>query len=520
MKIVTTEQIRDLDHRAMTEIGIPGVVLMENAGRAVVDILVKQAGTLRGKRIGIFCGGGNNGGDGFVIARHLKLLGSDPVILLTAEPRAGTDARIHFDALRALGFPISDLTTQTAERFDYVVDALLGTGLRSAPSPLLMEAIGQINRAKCPVFSVDVPSGLHSDTGALPGGEEGVVHATETITFAYPKIGLFLAPGSEYVGTLHVADIGMDWERLGFHPDYLWFTEAQAQKVAQPLFHRHRDAHKGDFGHIGVIAGSQGMVGAPAMLARAAQRMGAGLVTLLTSASAQPILAQKLDEQMTVPLPEQRGSLAETAFDAIQEFLPRFSVLCVGPGLTTAPQTARLVQRLISEVDLPIVLDADGLNALALSPDCAKERAAKNFAPLLLTPHPGEAARLLGTSIAEVQSNRLASVRRLSERYFAVALLKGSNTLITAPHEPIRVNSTGNPGMATGGSGDTLTGVIGGILAHKSYRAASLESMALGAWLHGYAGDLAMQSLGATSLVAGDILEHLPKAIRHLEEKA
>ncbi len=520
MKIVTTEQIRDLDRRAMAEMGLPGVVLMENAGRAVIDVMLRFYGNLSTQRIGVYCGGGNNGGDGFVIARHLRNLGANPCVILTAEPRTGTDARVHFEVLRHFPIPIVDVSSQTNATFDLVVDALLGTGLKSAPNALLKEAIGQIRKSKCPVISVDVPSGLHSDTGEIPGGELGIVRATHTVTFAYPKMGLFLAPGSDYVGETHVEGIGLDWERLDFNEDFRWVTRQEAQSYATPLFRRHLDAHKGDFGHVGIIAGSRGMAGAPAMVARAAQRAGAGLVTLLAPVSVQPILAGKLDEQMTVPLPEAEGSLSEEGFDTIQNHCKRFSVLCVGPGLTTAPQTVRLVQRMIAEIDIPIILDADGLNALALNTQCAQKRAEAGYSPLLLTPHPGEASRLLGTSIAEIQSNRVASVRLLAERLSAIALLKGSNTLMTAQKCPILVNSTGNPGMATGGSGDTLTGIIGGVLAQRRYRASFLEGMALGAWLHGDAGDRAMKEIGATSLVAGDILAHLPHSIRHLEETA
>lgn len=568
MKVVTADTIRELDRRAIGEFGIPGAVLMENAGRAVVEAMVQEFGALVGKRIAIFCGAGNNGGDGYVIARHLHLLGAKATVyLLAPEESLQGDARIHFEVLKRLGLPIQTLVgpeeniTQRVGQVDLIVDALLGTGIRSAPREPIASTIRAIHALGCPVVAVDIPSGVDADTGATPGE---AIRATITVTFAYPKLGLFLFPGAECVGRLRVSEIGFDWERLeaqtpyrlSLHPVALrpgspadkgaigpaethardaaaefrgvWGDSIRAEIVKK----RAPESNKGDYGHVGILAGSRGMAGAPALVARAAQRVGAGLVTVLAAACVQATIAGKLDEQMTVPLPDADGAVSEAAFDTIARFAEKATVLCIGPGLTTEPGAAALVRRLLTEIPKPMVLDADGLNALAQQPEIIDRRPDNPRAPLILTPHPGEAARLLGTSIAAVQSNRIASVQELARRYHAVALLKGRYTLIADPNGGVAINTSGNPGMATGGMGDTLTGILGGLLAQvvapardihdpDAYRAATFppqEVVALGAYLHGLAGDLAVAQQGETGLVTGDLIERLPAAIRLLEE--
>jgi NAD(P)H-hydrate epimerase len=587
MKVVTAEQIREMDRRAIAEFGIPGVVLMENAGRAVVEVMTQEYGPLAGKRITVFCGSGNNGGDGFVIARYLYLADARTRVVMVDSPeKLKADARIHYDLMRKLDVEYMDREAMQAELLqsnlpdsfkkmlvaevdrsdwldgigmavskyapaDLIVDALLGTGIKDAPREPYSHAIRAVNEVTCPVISVDVPSGLNSDTGATPGE---VVRATHTVTFAYPKLGLFLYPGADVVGQLHVADIGFDWNRLDISTGYRLpalpqpntghesratgipkslrgHQSAQFNTAARLVQKRGADANKGEYGHVAVVAGSAGMVGAPAMVARAAQRSGAGLVTVLAPSCAQPNIAAKLDEQMTLPLPDADGAISGDAFDAIAEFAAKATVICLGPGLTTRPGATALVQRILAEIHRPIVLDADGLNALAQNPDCLRARPDDPHAPLVLTPHPGEAARLLGTSIADVQSDRIGAVRELARRYRAVVLLKGRYTLIADTTGEIVINTTGNPGMATGGSGDVLTGVIGGLLAQglapgkrdedpKAFLAATVrpeDAVALSVYVHGLAGDLAREQTGEAGLVAGDIVAHLPRALRQLE---
>jgi NAD(P)H-hydrate epimerase len=573
MRVVTTAQIREMDRRAIEEFGIPGAVLMENAGRAVVSVIAQEFGPLRRKQVAVFCGGGNNGGDGFVIARHLHLLGAIPTILLAGGPKPGTDANTHFEIARNLGIPcdgLPDRPWRLRDRMpdcELIVDALLGTGIQDAPRAAYAEAIRAVLESRAPVVSVDIPSGVNADTGAIPG--EAVV-ATQTVTFGYPKRGLLLFPGAQTVGRLHIADIGFDWGRVAPEdapwllprPEWLQNEAGETRSLLEafsgfrlaqfPLRPRREDANKGDFGHVAILAGSRGMAGAPALAARAAQRVGAGLVTVLTAASAQPMVAAKLDEQMTVPLPETDGAIAEAAFDTLAKFAERATVFCIGPGLTTAPGTVALVQRLLTEIPKPIVLDADGLNALAKVPTCIEHRVKFTAAPLVLTPHPGEAARLLGTSIPEVESDRIGAVSELARRYKAVVALKGRYSLIADPTGQIAINTTGNPGMATGGSGDTLTGMLGGLLAQVfaqrerepspwhlrakpvlpptkslSFEApkagveapdcrAEFIAAELAVYLHGLAGDLAATQVGEAGLVAGDITALLPTAMQQL----
>jgi NAD(P)H-hydrate epimerase len=533
MKVVTAEQMRGMDRRAIEEFGIPGVVLMENAGRAVYEVLCRAYGPVQGKRILIFCGAGNNGGDGFVVARYLQINGAQPHLFLTGTPAPKSDAKVHFDLARALSIPCDGIPNkpwtikETVQDCDLIVDALLGTGLREAPRDVYAEAIRAIQSGQCPVVAVDIPSGVVTDTGAVPGE---VVRADHTVTFAYPKPGHFLFPGAAQVGKLHIADIGFDWSRLNEPADYRLLSPDTAKQTSF-LEKRFPDANKGDFGHVAIIAGSRGMAGAPALMARAAQRAGAGLVTVLTPACIQQTLAAKLDEQMTLPLPDKEGALSADARETIERFAERATVFCIGPGLTTAPQTVALVQSLVCTLCKPLVLDADGLNALALNPDIVKSRPEDPRAPLILTPHPGEAARLLGTSTAEVQSDRIGAVRELTQRYNAIVLLKGRYTLISAPDSDIAFNTTGNPGMATGGSGDTLAGLLGGLLARAfaplrdtedslwDTFGMAQETTELGALLHGLAGDIAAERFGEAALTAGDIIDCLPRAWQRLEEQ-
>jgi ADP-dependent NAD(P)H-hydrate dehydratase / NAD(P)H-hydrate epimerase len=557
LKVVTAEMMREMDRRAIEEFGIPGVVLMENAGRAVVEVIQREYGPLRGKRVAIFCGSGNNGGDGFVIARYLHLAGASPFVVLVGRPEAlKDDARVHFDLLSRLDIRVHDVSGDDWSGVhlnrSLVVDALLGTGIKDAPRGAYEAAIEIINHGKeshgpISVIAVDIPSGVDADTGATPGE---AIWADCTVTFGYPKLGHLLFPGTERVGKLHVADIGFDWRFLEAASDqessYRWlnppdaYTDTQKRhrwRVANPaalclLQKRGQDTNKGDYGHVGIIAGSRGMAGAPALTARAAQRAGAGLVTVLAPMCVQPMIAAKLDEQMTIPLPDAEGALSEAAFDAIANFAEKASVLCIGPGLTTSPQTVALVQRLIAEIEKPIVLDADGLNALAKQPDVALRRREDSTCPLIITPHPGEAARLLETSIENVQSNRIEAVRELARKFRAVALLKGRHTLTADPKGQVAINTTGNPGMATGGSGDILTGILGGLVAQAVARYRNAPSregwlsnpirtrdvVELGTMLHGMAGDIAAEKFGETALTAGDITACLPEAFRRLEE--
>lgn len=532
MNVVTSAQMREMDRLAIEQFYLPGPVLMENAGAAVVEAIQVAFGDVRGKRITIYCGGGNNGGDGYVCARLLALRGAVcKVILLVDEEKIHGDALAHFRILKSMA--VVEITRYAPESSQHklaglIIDALLGTGLKHGPNGEYAQAISDINRLReqIPVVSVDIPSGVDADTGEVLSV---AIEARLTVTFGRPKPGHYLFPGAACVGRLQTSDIGFDWDQVSIGSACELIEPAAVAKIVKP---RRANSNKGDYGHVGIIAGSRGMAGAPALVSRAAQRIGAGLVTLLTAASVQPIVASKLDEQMTVALSEVEGSVGLGAFETITAFASRASVLCIGPGLTTHPETVALVNRLITEIPIPIVLDADGINALALHPETAQLRANATGATLIMTPHPGEAARLLGTSIAQIESNRLESVRALSERYHAVVLLKGRYTLICGTDGVIRLNTTGNPGMATGGMGDTLTGMVGGLLAQavavsrhieptdpSSVHATTVAAVCAAVYLHGLAGDLAARQIGEVGIVAGDIIDRLPTVMNEMQRQ-
>ncbi|HLJ55831.1 MAG TPA: NAD(P)H-hydrate dehydratase [Chthonomonadaceae bacterium] len=540
MVVMTAQQLRDLDARAMSEFGIPGVVLMENAGRAVVDAAAREFGTLSGKRVAVFCGAGNNGGDGFVALRLLALEGAIPTLFCSedalAPGKAKGDAAAHLAVAMKIGLVQQTALPHSAKdggaadsrAFDLAIDALLGTGAKGEPRGWTADAIRAINDLDCPVIAVDIPSGVDADSGAAPGE---AVRADLTVTFAYPKLGLFLHPGYERAGRVHVADIGFPWGALRPPEEIsvlacapgavgrLTSSESLHSPIGwEPLLRpRPPESNKGDFGHIAIVAGARGMAGAPALVARAAQRAGAGLVTVLTPESNQPLVAAKLDEQMTRPLAEKEGAVAEDAWGEIAKFAERATVLCIGPGLTTADEAVRLVHRALREIATPIVLDADGLNALAQDPSAAQDRG-RAGAPLTITPHPGEAARLLGTSVQQVQSDRVAAVRGLARKFHAVAVLKGRYTLIAEPDGRVYINTSGNPGMASGGMGDALTGVVGALEAQWTKMADGADqpmtrtlAVALAVHLHGVAGDLAANDREA-GMTAGDLIDCLPAA--------
>jgi NAD(P)H-hydrate epimerase len=519
-----------MDARAMSEFSVPGVVLMENAGRAAFEETGRLAGGLGGKRVAVLCGGGNNGGDGFVVARYCRLAGAVATIFCTASADAmKADPRAHFDVARKLGIPCEPVTAGGPEpidlsSFDILVDALLGTGVEAAPRAPIDGLIRAMNASGRPIVAVDLPSGVNADTGGVPGE---AVRATSTVTFAYPKLGLLTFPGAAYTGRLIVDSIGFDWEALGVETGCRIVAKEEL-RVRLPK--RADDSNKGDYGHVAVVAGSRGMVGAPALTARAAQRAGAGLVTVLTAESAQPLVASKLDEQMTRSLPEADGAISEAAFEAVAEFASRATVLCVGPGMTTSPETVRLVQRIVAELDTPIVLDADGLNALSLDMQAAQRRRERGAHPLVLTPHPGEAARLLGRSIPDIQADRAGAARDLAKSANAVVILKGRHTLVAEPGGSIQINTTGNPGMASGGMGDALTGILGSFLAqalasarhspdHAEDERTIFDIAALSVLIHGAAGDLAAAESGQVGMTAGDLIGRLPAAIRLMEEQ-
>ena len=514
MKIVTSEIMRRLDKRAIEECGIPGIVLMENAGRGAASIIETSYPVLNNKKIAIFCGKGNNGGDGFVIARHLFNGGVEvKVYLLTAGDSLQGDAKVNFRILRQMGIDIVelvganslDLVRNELKDYDLAVDAIFGTGLNSEVRGIYREVIEVLNCTNIPKVAVDIPSGLSADTGKVLGT---CIRADRTITFAHPKLGLLIHPGLEYVGELYTIDISI--------PDYLIEEERiqnyiiDRDELKLIISPRVLNSHKGDFGHLLVVAGSTGKTGAAVLTCQGAMRVGVGLVTLGLPEGLNPIMENKLTEVMTEPLLEDTpGFLGIGAFDNVMRLAEKKNALAIGPGISTKDETVKLVQRIIKEIDIPVVIDADGLNALSENVEILKE----SKAPIMLTPHPGEMARLTNTSVSEVQNQRIKVSRGFAQEYNIHLVLKGSRTIIADPNGNIYINPTGNPGMATGGMGDVLTGMLSSFLA-QGFNMVNAAKLAV--FSHGLAGDAIASERGETGLLATDVIERMPAILNGL----
>lgn len=482
------EAMRALDRHAIEVLGVPGEVLMESAGRAVVDVVLAR----RPSRVHVVCGPGHNGGDGLVAARHLAIVGVAVDVELVAAPRG--DAAVQWERARAAGVREGD-----GAGADLVVDAIFGTGLARPVEGPAARAIERLNEAGVPVVAVDLPSGIDADRGA----ELGVaVRAAETVTFGMPKPGLALEPGRSLAGRVTVARIGIPEHAPGVAPDALVWTPAAA---AERLPERPADGHKGHFGHVLVAAGSQGKTGAAALAARAALRAGAGLVTVACPAGVNDILEQKCTEAMTEPVPDTAGrAFAAAAEDALLALAESRDVVALGPGIGREPETEAMVRSLVKRLTKPLVLDADGLNAF--------EGRAEELRASVITPHPGEAARLLGSSSVEIQSDRLGAARRLADMSGAVVVLKGAGTVIAGPEGPPLINPTGGPALAAGGSGDVLTGVVAAFLAQGL---PARDAAGLGVFVHGLAADRVAGG-AAAGLLAGELADALPQAVAAL----
>lgn len=512
--VFTADEMRRVDQRAIRELGIPGATLMESAGRGAAERILAALPSLRlegrGVRVVIVCGKGGNGGDGFVVARYLKSAGQRVQVFLVASPadlqgdaalkyrdmeRRGIRARIVMDDA-----PLADALAGA----DLVVDALLGTGARGAPAPAIARAIELIGEAARPVVALDMPSGLSAD-GEPPEGP--VIRAAVTTTFAGLKRGLLVGHGPDHAGRVEVVDIGVPADEVGRGIDTFLL---EAADVAPHFPPRPRDGHKGDYGHLLLVAGSVGKTGAAALAARAAMRAGAGLVTVATASRAQPAVAALLLEAMSEPLPETpAGSLALKARERLGDLLERRDALALGPGLGLDEDTQALARALVFASDRPSAVDADALTALAGH----LERLPSAPAARCLTPHPGEMARMLGVSVADVQRDRIRTVRQFATAWGVHVVLKGATSVIGTPEGTVLLNPTGNPGMASGGTGDVLTGVLGAFLARGL---APADALAAAVYLHGLAGDIAAARQGQESLIAGDVIDALPAAFATL----
>lgn len=512
MQIVTGTQMQALDRRTITEGKVPGVVLMERAGTGIVAFLKARYHPLRGKSFTVVCGKGNNGGDGLVVARLLRRLRAKVTVLLMAPATEfSPDAAVMYRRWLRVGgkshtklFRSPEQAEPILTSSDVIVDGLLGTGLSSDLTGGYRDAVQLINRSGRPVIAVDIPSGIHADNGTLLGH---AIQAVATVTFGLPKQGLYLNAGIDHAGSIHLVDIGIPSNYVDALDSRTFLITKEMVAKSLPL--RRASAHKGTFGHAGIIAGSVGKTGAAALAARAALRVGAGLVTVATPSSVNDVLESKLLEAMTLPLPETKArTLNRSGLDRLLTFMHSRTAIAVGPGLSTHPETVELVQSLMKHIDRPAVLDADALNALAgrasLLTECK--------IPPIITPHPGEMARLeVGSTSQSVNIDRTGTARRFSRERGVIVVLKGARTVIARPDGLLAVCPTGNPGMATAGTGDVLTGMVAGLLAQGI---PAWEAACAATYLHGFAGDLAAKKLGEAGMIAGDLLAHIPYAIQ------
>ncbi len=514
IKIITAAQMQTLERRTIGEARIPATTLMERAGSGVASCIEQWAGAVNGKTITVICGKGNNGGDGFVVARLLRRRRAN-VRVLTMAPLSelSRDAALMYRRFVKTAGPSSiipykskDTAYSLLQESDLLVDALLGTGLSSAVTGRYGEVIESINKMSCPVVAIDVPSGLHADTGMTLGQ---AVCAALTVTCGLPKIGLYQNQGIDLSGSITLVDIGIP-------PSYVDALDSRVALLTPQWVHgclprRERSGHKGTYGHAGIIAGSVGKTGAAALAAQAALRVGAGLVTVATPSSVNDILEAKLLEVMTMPMPETKAkTFSRAALDRLLAFMAAKDAVAIGPGLSTHHETVELVQALTARLDRPAVLDADALNALtgrtAILASCKT--------PPIITPHPGEMARLEAEATPQtVNRDRIGTATRFARERGLFVILKGARTVIARPDGAVAICPTGNPGLATAGTGDVLTGMVVGLLAQGL---PSWEAACTATYLHGAAGDLAAARTGEVSMIAGDLLGQIPTALNRM----
>jgi len=514
MRILNAAQMREADRCTIDDVGISSLVLMENAGRQVVAAIEAAYESQLDERIGILCGKGNNGGDGFVVARTLIQRGVDATVFVigtVADVRG--DARTNLDILGRLGVPVVEVADEQTWELHFseisqcslLVDAMFGTGLTSALAGMMETVAADINAADIPVVSIDLPSGMSADTPHLVGD---CIEASMTVTLAAPKLPLVLLPGEPYAGDVVVADIGIPPDVLegldGPRIDLL--TPEHVGGLIEP---RAAESHKGDFGRVTIVAGSRGKSGAAHLAAVGALRSGAGLVTVATPAACQAILASMTPEVMTEALAESSdGTVVDAALETVLAL--QHDVIACGPGLGRGPAVAEFVRGLLDRAAVPLILDADALTVLADDPAALEGRDER---VVIITPHPGEMARLIGVSVDDVLANRLQVAADFAATRRVYVVLKGHRTIIATPEGRVFINPTGNAGMATGGTGDVLTGMIAAWLAQLLDAEAACQ---LAVFLHGAAGDLAEHRQGAAAMIATDVVMCLALALKEL----
>ena len=508
-RLSTAEEMRSFDRRATEDFGIPSLDLMERAGRHVFETVMKVLSPVEGRRVAVIAGKGNNGGDGFVAARYLHEAGIGTTVILLARPESVVgDAARNLERLYNAGIRV-EVPESGAEiarelkNCSLVVDAILGTGLKGDVSGIAADAIQAINSSGRMVVAVDIPSGIDANTGRVWGI---CVNAHYTVTFALPKIGLIMYPGALHTGEIIVADIGIPhqlYEEAGV--ELVGADTAGALLPARPP-----DAHKGTFGTVVVLAGAAGYTGAAALSSEAVLRAGAGLSILATPTSLQPVMSIKLTEVITRGLPEtDTQTISSAALPLALELCKKASAVVLGCGLGTHADTCRFVSGFVPLAEVPVVLDADGLNCIAGNSSILEGK----HGNLVITPHPGEMGRLLGITTNDVQSDRIAAALEASKRFNCVTVLKGARTLIADNSGRVYVNPTGNSGLATAGTGDVLAGTIGGLI---SQGLRPVDAAVCGAYVHGLAGDIAAAKIGSAGMLAGDVLRSIPSALAEL----
>lgn len=510
MKILSPNRMKQYDQFAINTWGIPGPVLMENAGRSTYRLL-KEEYLKPGMRMAVVCGRGNNGGDGFVIARYAVRDGFGTTVFLLGQPSdLKGDALLNMQLFRSLPgtlVVVSDSELTNLKEFDIVVDAIFGTGLTKEVGGLERKAIDTINALEKTVIAVDIPSGLEAEK-AVPLG--AAVKATHTFTYGYAKLGQVMFPGAAYTGKLTVIDISLPpsaEEHVGI--DAYLVDGEMLRSFFKP---RAPQSHKGTFGHVAVVAGSTGKSGAAVMASQAALKIGAGLVTSVVPAGLGSVVEVKLTEVMKYPVEDRgTGQFVMSSYDELRAFVEDKDIVVIGPGLGASEETTAVVRRLYIEVKKPFVVDADGINAFVGHIDDIRKRSGQ----AIFTPHPGEFGRLTGKTPAQVNLERFALGRAFADEHHITLVLKGARTTVFSDDGRIFVNPTGNPALAKGGTGDILTGFVGG-LASQGY--SLLESALFGAYLHGYIADTWIETHSDMDLLAGDLLDGLGKALVEIRD--
>jgi len=514
MKVVTGEDMRKIDAKAISEYKIDSLTLMENAGKGILDFLKQEFPDLKKKKICILCGKGNNGGDGLVVSRLLSQMKvKSNVFLIARKEELKKDVKTNLNRLLKEKVRVKEITSfkdlkeveSDLKMYDIIIDALLGTGFTGAVTGLLAKLIELVNSLDSIVVSVDLPSGLNANNGQVISS---CIKADYTVTLGLVKVGLLIYPGANYVGKIVVKDIGIPKELVESENLQLNFV------LKEDLFNifpkRNPDCNKGSVGKVLVVGGSVGLTGAPSLTSLAALRSGCGLVTLGIPSSLNSIIETKLTEVISKPLPENsNGTIGLNSESCILEMSESYDVLVLGPGLGKDKEIGQVVKNLVREIKIPVVLDADALNLISSNVLVLKDKKA----PFVLTPHPGEMSRLTNIPIEDIQANRIDVAKEFARKYNVILVLKGARTVIADPDGNIFINSTGNSGLATAGTGDVLAGMIAGFIAQG---AGILNSTIIGVYLHGLAGDIAKESKTEYGMIASDVLDNIPNAIKEV----